>query len=301
MQSVYALLQSKSDDLDKESQFLYDSIDRVFDLYAIVLSLLTEVCKMEKTHQSLSKKKILASPEELNPNTKFINNRIFKILLESPSLKDRIESRKLNCWYLDNDYVKKILKRIKADLAYKDYMQSPESDFREDREFVLNIFKHIIAPNDTLADYFEDSVISWADDIPFVNTWIVKTLNQLKPGKGFKLGRLYKDDDDKKFVSELFRKTVLNHHKYEEEIVQKTPNWDKERIAEVDMILLKMALCEFLCFPLIPTRVTINEYIEISKDYSTVKSSFFINGVLDKLLKEYTETKRLQKIGRGLL
>ena len=123
----------------------------------------------------------------------------------------------------------------------------------------------------------------------------------MKINKPFSLGLLYKDDDDKKFVVDLFRKVILNHTKFEEDIKDKTPNWDAERIADIDMILIKMAICEFLKFPSIPSRVTINEYIEISKDYSTNKSSFFINGVLDKILKDFTTSKRINKIGRGLL
>ena len=115
------------------------------------------------------------------------------------------------------------------------------------------------------------------------------------------IGNIYKDDDDEKFVLELFRKVILNHTKFEEDISNKTPNWEADRIADIDMILIKMAICEFLKFPSIPVRVTINEYIEISKDYSTNKSGYFINGVLDKLSREYSENKRLDKIGRGLL
>jgi len=126
-------------------------------------------------------------------------------------------------------------------------------------------------------------------------------LNQLTPLKGIYVGSLYKDEDDQKYVSELFRKTMLNDGMLSEEVDQRTPNWDMERIADVDLILIKMAICEFLKFPSIPTRVTINEYIEIAKDYSTDKSSFFINGVLDKISKEFDKSKRLNKIGRGLL
>ncbi|HKJ05951.1 MAG TPA: transcription antitermination factor NusB, partial [Flavobacteriaceae bacterium] len=189
----------------------------------------------------------------------------------------------------------------KASDLYIDYMKSKDTSFKQDKEFAIELFKQFIAPNDNIADYYEDKNISWVDDIPFVNTWVVKTLKQIKPNGQFKLGKLYKDEEDKKFVVDLFRKTVLNHTEYEKEVEDKTPNWDKERIAEIDMILIKMAICEFLKFPSIPARVTINEYIEISKDYSTDKSSFFINGVLDKIQKDFIASKRLNKIGRGLL
>jgi N utilization substance protein B len=301
MQSVYAMLQSKSDNLNKEEKFLYASIDRMYDLHVLLLQLLVEVRNMEYNHIKISKKKFLATPEELKPNTKFIDNQIFKILSESRSLNEYLEENNLNYWSLDTEYVNEILKLIKESKLYTSYMKIEGSTFAEDLTFVEEIFKTIVAPNEKLADYFEDKSISWVDDIPFVNTWVLKSISQLKPTASYKLGRLYKDDDDKQYVLDLFRKVVLNHTELEKEVIDKTPNWDADRIAEIDMILIKMAICEFLKFPSIPTRVTINEYIEISKDYSTNKSSFFINGVLDKILKDFTETKRLNKIGRGLL
>ncbi|WP_456376222.1 transcription antitermination factor NusB [Lutibacter sp.] len=301
MQSVYALLQSKSDNLDKEEKFLYESIDKMYDLYALMLRLFVEVRDLEKKHIKISQKKFLATAEELKPNTKFVDIEIFQILSESISLNTHLEKNKLNYWSLDNEYVHEILKLTKKSKLYIAYMNSKNSSFQEDKEFVIALFKEVIAPNEKLADYFEDKNISWVDDIPFVNTWIVKSLNQIKPSQAFHLGNLYKDIDDKQFVVDLFRKVVLNHHEFEKEVTDKTPNWDTDRIAGIDMILIKMAICEFLKFPSIPSRVTINEYIEISKDYSTEKSSFFINGVLDKILKDFIASKRLNKIGRGLL
>jgi len=301
MQSVYALLQSKSDNLKKEEDFLYTSIEKMYDLYALMLCLLVEVKNMEKKHIEISRKKYLATSQDLNPNFKFINNEIFKLLDESVSLNNYLDENKLNYWSLDNEYVHEILKLIKESDPYASYMKSDKHSFEEDRDFVAAMFKSVVAPNEKLAEYFEDKTISWVDDIPFVNTWIVKTLNQLKPKQTFQLGNLYKDEDDKKFVVDLFRKVVLNHKEFENEIENKTPNWDTDRIAEIDMILIKMAISEFLKFPSIPTSVTINEYIEIAKDYSSEKSSFFINGVIDKILKDFTASKRLNKIGRGLM
>ncbi|NOR27383.1 MAG: transcription antitermination factor NusB [Lutibacter sp.] len=301
MQSVYALLQSKSDNLTKEEKFLYGSIDKMYDLYALTLRLFVEVKNLEKKHIGISQKKHLATAEELKPSSKFIDLEIFKLLDESVSLNTHLETNKLNYWTLDNEYIHEILKLTKESELYKAFMSSEKSSFQEEKEFLVALFKEIIAPNEKLSEYFEDKSISWVDDIPFVNTWVVKTLNQLKPNNAFHLGNLYKDIDDKQFVVDLFRKVVLNHTEFEKDIIDKTPNWDSERIADIDMILIKMAICEFLKFPSMPTRVTINEYIEISKDYSTNKSSFFINGVLDKILKDFTASKRLNKIGRGLL
>lgn len=301
MQSVYAILQSKSDNLDVEEKFLLTSIEKMYDLYVVMLQLLVEVKKMEVNHINIAKNKYLATKEELNPTTKFIDNQVFKLIEESSSLNQYVAANKLDFWKLDSEYTAEIWNKTKKSTLYQNYINSKESSFKEDKEFVLAMFKEFIAPNDKLADYFEDKSITWVDDIPFVNTWIVKSLTQLKPNRPFMLKDLYKDEEDRKFVIDLFRKVVLNHKEYEKDIIDKTPNWDTERIAEIDMILIKMAIAEFLKFPSIPARVTINEYIEISKDYSTEKSSYFINGVLDKILKDFTDSKRIKKIGRGLL
>lgn len=301
MQSVYAILQSNSDNLNKEEKFLLGSIDRMYDLYALSLSILVNVQEMALSHLEITKKKYLASSEERDPNTKFTNNQLIAILKESTSLQQYLEDKKLNNWKNDDEFVRVIWDLIRESDIYKEYISTRTSSYEEDKKFVLDVFKNIIAPNEKLADYFEDQYIGWVDDIPFVNTWIVKTFNTMGPSKVFILGGLYKDESDQKFVLELFRKVILNHEKFDEVIDTKTPNWDTERIANIDLILMKMAICEFLHFPSIPTKVSINEYIEIAKDYSSQKSSFFINGVLDKILKDYTQSKRIKKIGRGLL
>lgn len=301
MQSVYAILISNSDNLNKEEKFLLNSIDRMYDLYVLILSILIDVQEKASNHLEISKKKHLASSEEKKPNTKFIDNQLIMLLKESVSLEKYIDDKKLNNWRNDDEFVRVILDLIQQSDLYKNYISTKESSFDEDKKFVIAIFKEIIAPNEKLADYFEDQNISWVDDIPFVNTWVLKTFNTLSLSKGLVLGNLYKDESDEKFVLNLFRKVILNHEKYDEDIDAKTPNWDADRIADIDLILMKMALSEFLHFPSIPTKVSINEYIEISKDYSSQKSSFFINGVLDKILKEYEAEKRIKKIGRGLL
>ncbi|RSC94017.1 transcription antitermination factor NusB [Tenacibaculum singaporense] len=301
MQSVYAMQQSHSDDLVKEEKFLKHSIQKMYDLYVLNLQLLVEVQKLARKRIELSKKKILATKEELNPNTKFIDNKLLNSLNESVSLEGYVELNKLNYWDLDDEYVKILLDELQRSDIYKKYMDTVEDSYNVDKAFVIDFFRDIVAPNEKLADYFEDKMISWVDDIPFVNTWILKSLNKQKANKPFILGSLYKDNDDKVFVSDLFTKTMLHQHKYEEDIKEKTPNWEADRIADIDMIIIKMAITEFLHFPSIPSRVTINEYIELAKDYSTNKSGYFINGVLDKLAKDYLSSNKMVKIGRGLL
>lgn len=301
MQSVYAMQHSNSTDIVKEEKFLKFSIQKMYDLYVANLQLMIEIQKLAQKKLELSKKKILATKEDLNPNTKFVNNKLLNLLAESVSLEGYVELNKLNYWELDDEYVKLLFEELQESELYQKYMNTVEDSYNVDRSFVISFFKEIIAPNEKLSEYFEDKMISWSDDIPFVNTWITKSLNKQKPNNPFVLGSLYKDNNDKEFVSDLFNKTMLNQHKYEEDIENKTPNWEKDRIADIDMILIKMGITEFLHFSSIPTRVTINEYIELAKDYSTKNSGQFINGVLDKLSREYTSSKRMVKIGRGLL
>ena len=301
MQSVYAMQQSHNDDMVREEKFLKHSILKIFDLYVLNIQLLVEVQKLAAKKIALSKKKILATSEDLQPNTKFIDNTLITSIADSIALESYLSLYKLNHWSFDDEYVKIIFDALQKSDFYKDYLNSKEISFKSDKAFVIEFYKQIIAPNEKLAEFYEDKMISWVDDIPFVNTWILKTLNKQKEGKTFQLGKLYKDQDDEDFVSELFRKTVLKHKTYEQDITNKTPNWETDRIADIDMILIKMAITEFVNFGSIPVRVTINEYIEIAKDYSTTKSSYFINGVLDKISKEFLETKKIVKIGRGLL
>lgn len=301
MQSVYALLQSKSDNLVKEEKFLLFSTQKAFDLYVLQLLLLVEVKKIALEHLEIKKKKYLATAEDKNPNLRFIENKIIEAIENSEDIAEYISQKKLNYWKENREYIRVIWDAIQVSKVYHDYLASPESGFKEDKEFVLQIFEEIIAPNEKLFDFYESVNLSWVDDYPLVNTWIYKSIKQLKKEEDFQLKDFEIKEDDKEFLTTLFKKVVLHHQEYTDDINSKTPNWDAERIAEIDLILIKMAITEFLYFPSIPAKVTINEYIEIAKDYSTNKSSYFINGVLDKLLKDYNKENKLKKIGRGLL
>ncbi len=304
MQSIYAMHQNGSDNLEKEEKFLFHSIENIQDLYLIMLSSLVEIKKAEEDFIDKSSKKHLATQEERNPNKKFINNAVLDILTENNSLSIALEDRKINNWKNNDDYILILLDAIKKSKLYDTYMRNNVNTFEEDQQFVVDIFTEIIAPNEKLYDYLEDHKLTWIDDIPLVNTAIQKQLKQIKNSSDpdiFYVSKLYKDADDKEFVRNLFRKTVLNNPELTKEFIDKTPNWDAERIAEIDAIILKMAICEFLKFPSIPVKVTINEYLEIAKEYSTPKSSIFINGILDNLVKDYQKDNRLIKTGRGLM
>lgn len=301
MQSIYAMHQKNSDEIEKEEKFLYHSIDNILDLYLIMVSSLVEIKKKEVIFLETSSKKHLATPEEKNPNKKFVNNAILQILEESNSISIALETRKINNWSMNDDYILILLNEVKKSELYQNYMQTKTSTFEEDKQFVVDLFTEVIAPNDKLYEYLEDNKLTWIDDIPMVNTQIQKQLRQIKEGDEFRVPKLYKDQEDKEFVSLLFRKTVLNEIELAKEYIDKTPNWDSERIAEIDTIILKLAICEFLKFPSIPVKVTINEYLELAKEYSTPKSSIFINGILDNLVKDFTNDGKMKKSGRGLL
>ncbi|TBV26985.1 transcription antitermination factor NusB [Meridianimaribacter sp. CL38] len=303
MQTIYAFNGSENSDLKKDEKFLLQSLDSMYDLYLAILSLLIEVQKRAEDHLDKTQKKFLATHEEKNPNSKFVNNSILCALRDNETLKDELENRKLNYWYLDFEYIEIIFKAILESKIYKDYMATKTSSFNEDKAVIVDLFTEIIAPNEKLFDYFEDKKLTWVDDLPIVNTSILKLLKKCKPDapEAFFTPSLYKDLDDKDFATELYKKTVLNTTVYNDEIANKTKNWDAERIASLDSVLLRMAICEFQKFPSIPVKVTINEYLEIAKEYSTPKSSIFINGVLDKIVKEYKTDGKLNKIGRGLM
>ncbi|PWA04364.1 transcription antitermination factor NusB [Flavobacterium psychrotolerans] len=303
MQSIYAMHQNGSDSLEKEEKFLLFSIENIQDLYLVMLSSLIEICKKESVYLEKSSQKHLATPEERNPNKKFINNAIFQLLAENNSLSIALETRKINNWTLNDDYILLLLAAIKESELYGKYMSNKTNNFEEDKQFIIALFTDVIAANDKLYEYLEDNKLTWVDDIPLVNTQIIKQLNALDASEeeSFKVPKLYKDTEDKEFVINLFRKTVLNEGELAKEYIDKTPNWDTERIAEIDTIILKMAICEFLKFPSIPVKVTINEYLEVAKEYSTPKSSIFINGILDNLVKEFQTDKRINKTGRGLM
>ena len=303
MQTLYAFRGSESDDFSKNQKFLLYSIDNMYNLYLLLISLLLEVQKRAQSDIEKKLNKHLATKEDKDPNRKFVNNQLLQSLSENIILKNQLESQKVVDWDLNSEYVDVIFKAIAASDLYRDYMTTRVSDFKEDKEFLVDIFKEVIAPNEKLYEFIEDKNLTWLDDLPTVNTTILKLLRKAKATMEDDVftPKLYKDQDDKQFAIDLFKKTLLNQVALNNEIELKTKNWDKDRIANVDFVLLQMAICELQNFSSIPVKVTINEYLEIAKEYSTPKSSVFINGILDKLVKEYENEGRLNKTGRGLM
>jgi N utilization substance protein B len=304
MQCIYALTLSKDDSLEKQEKFLKYSINHTYTLYLLMLSLFREIQELAQKHLELSSNKYMASLDDSFPDkAKFANNRLLMKIVANEPLTNELKRRKLNNWYLHEEYVKILFREITSSGIYEGYMRSAETSFEADKQLLVTLFREVIAPNDKIYEYFEDDQLTWVDDLPLVNTFMLKRLKKVREdhGDAFFLPKLVKDEEDIEFAGQLLVKTLLNDAYLVQEIQVKTPNWDKDRIADIDAILLKMAICELQYFPSIPERVTINEYLEIAKEYSTPKSSIFINGILDKLVKEYRLEGKLNKTGRGLL
>ncbi|MDP2160857.1 MAG: transcription antitermination protein NusB, partial [Flavobacterium sp.] len=299
LQTIYAMHQSGSDDLEKTEKFLIASMENLQDLYLLMISTLIEIRNKEQEYLDISSKKHLVTPEERDPNRKFVDNLVLNFLSENNSISIALEKRKINNWKQNDDYILLLLESAKNSVVYKTYMANRINTFEEDKRFVMDLFSEVIAPNEKLYDYLEDYRLTWVDDIPLVNTTILKQLKtiDISKEKSFIVPPLFKDEEDADYAKQLYRKTVLKEYELAKEYIDRTPNWDPDRISEVDTIMLKMAICEFLHFPSIPIKVTINEYLEIAKEYATPKSSLFINGILDNLVKEFQRTNKLTKSG----
>jgi len=303
MQCIYAITLSKDGSLEQQQKFLNQSIAQTYTLYILILALLKELQHLASQHAEQASRKYIKTPSETQVSPlRLSENRVLLQLAENTKLTKAIDQRGLKQWYLNEKYVKILLGDILGSELYRAYAEKP-SNYENDREFLIRAYREIIAPNDKIYEFLEDEGITWIDDLPLINTYLLKQLRKVKPNTpdSFFLPPLLKNKEDMDFAADLLKKALLKAEELEGEIEGKTPNWDKERIAELDGILLKMAIAELLYFSSIPERVTINEYLEIAKEYSTPKSSVFINGVLDKLIKEYEASGRLKKTGRGLL
>lgn len=300
MQVLYA--QTSNETPEKLESLLEDHMSGMYKLYLVLLSLMTHIRRRAIEHQAKAQQKHLATPEDANPNPKFINNSLLLALEESEPFNEELKAHKINHWDQDGEFVDLIFRAmLKSDL-YQNHMKTETLSVQEEAYFIVEFFKTIVAPEPKLYDYLQDQNLTWVDDLPVVNTFLVKLFQKFssKRGARYFCPPLFKDQDDQDFGFSLLKTTANNQEQYNEIIIANTKNWDKDRIATTDFVLLQMALCELNEFPSIPVKVTINEYIELAKEYSTPKSNVFINGILDKIVKDYENQKTLNKKGRGL-
>ncbi|MFW5757515.1 MAG: transcription antitermination factor NusB [Bacteroidota bacterium] len=300
LQSLYAFFQSGNSSLTAGEKELLLSIDKIYDLYLFQLSLIISIEKQAERMIEDKKNKKIPTPEDLTPNTRFINNSCLRKISESKSIEEKLKERRIS-WSKNPEIPKKILQHFMSCNEYKHYMALNNTTFDQDRDIVLKLLKYNICEFELLHSFYEESSIYWIDDWELVNKMIIKGIKNLDPEKDdeLKAMNLYKDLDDRKFARELFKKTILNDEEFGPMIAGKTQNWDIERIALMDIIIMKMALTEIIKFPEIPIKVSLNEYIELSKMYSTPKSKVFVNGVLDKLVEELIENKKINKFAKS--
>lgn len=301
--ALYAYLQRSKDSLEKGEKELFFSIAKMREMYLMLLMVFVEISHFANQRVEDKRRKKLPTEEDLNPNMRFVNNRLVAQLAENEMLQSAVQKEKIT-WSDQPELIKKLYNLIVETEEYQAYMQSDEDSFQQDQAVIIALFKKHVVNFEPLQQYFDDKSIFWADDLDLAASMTIKTFKMFDENSGSDqpVLELYKDpEDEKKFVRTLFRQTIVQSDENEAMIKEKAENWDMERIAMLDMILMKMALTEAREFNQIPVKVTLNEYIEISKFYSTPKSNTFINGILDKLFAALKDEGKIKKIGRGLL
>lgn len=303
MQALYGFFQSVSKDIAKSEREMIANIEKIYDLYIYQLAVLIELKHVSNVIIEEAKNKKLPTKEDLSPNLKFVENKLLQKLSENIHLQREMNNRKIN-WNNEFELIRKIFNNIKAGNEFGKYMTSDDDSFETHRNFIIEIFKEYIADYELLNHLYEEKNIFWGDDLYLINPMIIKTIELFDEDAApdTKLLTLYKDkDEDEQFLKELFRETIMENEVTEKLVAEKTKNWEVDRIAMMDILLMKMALTEMLHFKNIPVKVTLNEFIEISKIYSTPKSKVFINGILDKLVADLKRENKIVKTGRGLI
>ncbi len=303
LQSLYAYFQSKDEDFGKAERELMVSIDRIYDLYVYLLLSFSELKSIGENRMAEGGKKNFPTEEDLKPNPKFVNNRLIAALESSVELRTQSEERKVNWLGVEEqEMFKKMFKAMRESETYFEFMNNEQDSYEEDRSFLVALFKSEIANFPLLYNYFEEKSIHWLDDIDLACTMVLKTIKSFNESDDIcSILPLYKDEEDEKqFVKLLLRKSIMMAKENETIIDELTQNWELDRIAKMDVFLMGMAITELQEFSNIPTKVTLNEYIEISKFYSTPKSNGFINGVLDKAISRLEKEGKINKVGRGL-
>ena len=296
VQIVYAYYQNGGKNLDTAEKELFFSLSKAYELYNYLLLLMVEVTKQANKRLNAAKNKLVPTKEELFPNTKFVENRFIAQLEVNKQLLEFSNNQK-KTWENEADFVKTLCDKILESDIYKEYMASETSSYEEDRELWRKLYKNIIFNNIELDQVLEDQSLYWNDDKEIVDTFVLKTIKRFDEKNGAKQELLpeFKDEEDQDFARRLFRRTILNADYYRHLISENTKNWDLDRVAFMDVVIMQIALAEILSFPNIPVSVSLNEYVEIAKLYSTPKSGGFINGTLDGIVNSLKKENKLTK------
>lgn len=296
IQILYAYYLNDGKNLDAAEKELFYAISKAYDLYNFMLLLMVAVTDQEEKRIEARKCRLKPTPEDLNPNTKFIDNLFIAQLRVNKQLINFVEVQK-KTWNNEEDFLKRLLALIQGTDLYKDYMSRKEVSYEEDKEFWRHIFKDVIMKNSEIDQLLEDMSLYWNDDRTIVDTFVLKTIKRFeeKNGPEQELLEEFRDEEDKDFARTLFRKSILNADQYRKLISEGTRNWDLERIAFMDVVIMQTALAEILSFNNIPVSVSLNEYVELAKLYSTGKSGSFVNGTLEGVVRKLREDKKITK------
>lgn len=302
LQILYAHVSTPEKSIILSENELHFSIQKTYDLYHLLLVLPIEMCDFAEKMIEIRKQKNFPTEEELNPNLRYISNRLISKLKNNIDLTAYVKKNKVN-WSNSQELVRKIYKAMVESSVYKEYLAANEDDFAKDRRFFEDFFAEVLLKCEFVFNELEEQSIYWNDDLDFVVSMVIKTLKKFREDSSINdhLSSLYKDEEDKDFTVDLFKKTLAKTEENRKTIEAYTKNWDVERVATMDILIMELALTELTEFPSIPVKVTLNEYIELAKYYSTQRSGIFINGVLDRITKDFKEQGKIVKAGRGLL
>ena len=302
LQSLYAYYKTGREDMGRSEKELHFNIEKAYELYHYLFLLVIDVILYAESRIELARNKRIPTPEDLNPITRFIDNRLIDQLRNNEQFLRYVDQHKLN-WANYPELIKEVYSKLVESEEYIAYMSAEEGSYAEDKKIISYIYTHVVFPSEMLSSILEEQSIFWNDDLEFITSMIIKTIKKFKgeDDSGKPLMVLYKNEEDRDYVVKLYRQTIIHREEYLEYIKHHTRNWDLERIAFMDILIMQMAIAELIGFPSIPTKVSLNEYLEISKFYSTSKSSIFINGVLDKVVYQLKEEKKIVKMGRGLI
>ena len=297
IQIVYAYYQNGSNNLDAAEKELLFSISKAYDLYNYLLLLMVDLTECAAKRIENAKLKKLATADDLNPNMRFVNNK-FIAQLQNNKMLIEYQERQKRSWLTDHEeFTKQLLDKILESDIYKEYMAKTETSYIEDREFWRMLYKSFINKSVELEDLLEEMSLYWNDDKEIVDTFVLKTINRFdsKQGADQQLLPEYKDEEDRTYAVRLLRRSVLNCDEYRRLVSDNTRNWDINRVAFMDVVIMQVALAEILSFSNIPVSVSLNEYVEIAKYYSTPKSSSFVNGTLDGIVKKLRKEGKITK------
>jgi N utilization substance protein B len=298
--NLYAHLKSGADNLKASEKNLIESIDKAYDLYFQMMSLIVEVAHYAEGRQEIAKQKKLATYEDLNPNRRFVDNAVVQLIANSDSVNDVLAKRKLS-WSHYPDTIKDVYNRMIETDFYKNYMSASISTYSDDRRFVEEFYTWL-EEDEALADIVNEMSLLWCDDYGFALYMVVRTVQNTKQSHDeLRILPKFKSEDDLTFARQLLIKSLVQYDDNQELVDKYSNNWDVERVVFMDNLILSIAITELVTFDSIPVKVTLDEWIDIAKYYSSPSSSTFVNGVLDKIVADLKEQGRINKSGRGLL